>query len=118
MTTTTAAHAEGEGIANATGDPRRRRYDLGKATDRALRHVHVSSETACTTEAFEKALKTGDIDHITAPAVRLFLSEGDEHSLVEVVTQKASSFGILAKLAHDLLPPGHPTILFLTEPPL
>ena len=94
-----------------------KRFDLSKATDRALRHVEVSAETGCTPEEFARALRDGRADKNSRLAVALFLDEGDPDAIVEIVAQAASTFASLAQLARDLLPPNHPTTAFLEEPP-
>ncbi len=94
------------------------RYDLSKATDRALRHVEVSAETGCTPAAFAQALRSGRADGASRLAVALFLAEGEPDAIVEIVAQQASTFRTLAQLARDLLPPRHPTTAFLEEPPI
>jgi hypothetical protein len=92
-------------------------YDLTRASDRALRHVEVSAATACPPEAFARVLATGIDDPVARPALRLFLEEGDADMLVDLVTEGASSFAVLADLSRALLPPDHPTTVFLREPP-
>ena len=93
-------------------------YDLSRATDRALRHIEVSASTGCSPAAFARALATGDFVPTAQPALTLLFDEGDADVLVELVTEGASTFATLAALSHALLPAGHPTTRFLSEPPL
>ena len=92
-------------------------YDLTRASDRALRHVEVSAATNCPPDVFARVLATGIDDPIARSALRLFLEEGDADMLVELVTEGASSFAVLADLSQALLAPDHPTVQFLREPP-
>lgn len=92
------------------------RYDPRRATDRALRHVEVSADTGCTLEAFASALRSGRPEGASRRAIALFLAEGEPDAIVAIVAQGASTFSTLAKLARDLLPPGHPTTAFLEGP--
>lgn len=66
---------------------------------------------------FAQAPATGFAESAARPALRLFFAEGDADMLVDLVTEGASTFEILAGLSRTLLPPGHPTTLFLSEPP-
>lgn len=92
-------------------------YDLTRAVDRAMRHVEVSAATGCAPVDFAEALRTGMVTGPAREALRLFLEEGDEQMLVDLVTEGASSFECLARLAQNLLPADHPTTAFLGAPP-
>ena len=92
-------------------------YDLSRASDRALRHVEVSAATGCPPRMFARALATGVAEPAAQSALQLFFEEGDVDMLVDLVTEGASTFDILADLSRGLLPPGHPTTIFLSEPP-
>ena len=90
---------------------------MSRATDRALRHVNVSFKSDCPAAAFADALRTGHATPDSKDAVTLFLEEGDEQMLFDLVMEGSSTFETLADLAVKLLPASHPTTAFLMEPP-
>lgn len=92
-------------------------YDLTRAVDRALRHVEVSAASRCAPVDFAEALRTGTATGRAHEALRLFLEEGDEQMLVDLVTEGATSFECLGGLAQHPLPAGHPTTASLSAPP-
>lgn len=91
-------------------------YDLSRAADRALRHVEVSFQSECSPAAFAEALERGRWTDTTRAALTLFLAEGDEQMLLDLVTEGSSTFNALGRLCDELLPADHPTGNFLKWP--
>ena len=92
-------------------------YDLSRAADRALRHVEVSFRSDCSPTAFSESLRTGKWSSTTRAVLTLFIKEGDEQMILDLVTDVLSTFAVLGRFSEELLPPDHPTARFLKAPP-